>query len=106
NEIVNSKLSKLEREKEERETISTLGPALFSVVLSTTALSELWYRNHLYRWLGSWSNDALDWRSTVERERLACSIVVFFREMEANLDPSSSVLCERWRLAQIHRRRL
>ncbi|WZZ31093.1 hypothetical protein YC2023_014494 [Brassica napus] len=29
------------------------------------------------------------WRSTVERERLACSVVVFFREMEANLDPSS-----------------
>jgi len=26
----------------------------------------------------------------VERERLACSVVVFFREMEANLDPSSS----------------
>ncbi|KAF2593994.1 hypothetical protein F2Q70_00044887 [Brassica cretica] len=42
----------------------------FSTVLSTTALSEFW--------------------STVERERLACSVVVFFREMKANLDPSSS----------------
>ena len=27
----------------------------------------------------------------MERERLACSVVVFFREMEGNIDPSSSV---------------
>ena len=39
-----------------------------------------------------WSNNAFVWRFLVERERLACSEVVVFREVEACTDPPSPAL--------------
>ncbi|WZY82532.1 hypothetical protein YC2023_028916 [Brassica napus] len=75
--------------------ISIIVPSrsLFAVP-SSTALSELWYRNHPHRWLSFWSNDASDWRFPTEMEWLACLGSVF-REMEASLAPSMPAFCGR-----------
>ena len=66
-------------------------PPLFFAVLSTSALSELWFRPHLLRWFRFWSNDALAGRLLVEEVACMFSSGVF-REVEAFVNPPPPAL--------------